>query len=108
MYKTIKRLNTDIASNKSYPGETIETKLARLMLNGESTIDTKITLMYNERGEGVPVETDIRTDRFEVAVETMDKMSRTQTAKRKAFVEELKKKNEAGKGEAGQQGDPGQ
>lgn len=67
--------------NKSVRGETIETKMQRVMQNKEPITDGA-PITYTERKDGVIPDYDIRADRMEYAVEAMDKMSRQNLAKR--------------------------
>lgn len=70
-----------IEHNESYEGERIETKIERILQNNEPIKDGA-PLIYTERKDGVKAEFDIRTDRFEVALEAMDVVSRTHRSKR--------------------------
>ena len=62
-------------------GESIETKVNRIV-NNKEPIKDGAPLIYTERKEGVRQSTNIRTDRFEVAVEAMDKVSKSYKARR--------------------------
>lgn len=64
-------------------GETIETKVRRITQNKEPIKDGA-PILYTDRSEGVRADTDIRTDRFEIAVEAMDKVTQSHLAKREA------------------------
>lgn len=79
--------------NTSVEGEPIETKIER-MLNNKEKIKDAAPLVYTERKEGIRASTNIRTDRFEVAVEAADKISKSYKARRqerqKAKVDKLK------------------
>ena len=81
MYKIPKFNKTSIEVNKSVIGETIETKVERLVNNKEN-ISGGSPLIFTERKDGVMPEYNIRTDRFEVAMDAMDKVSKTHVAKR--------------------------
>lgn len=81
MYRTNRVTNTSIKMNDSFEGETIEMKLRRITLNKEPITDAA-ELIYTERKDGVQAGYDIRTDRFEVAVEAFDKIDKTHKAKR--------------------------
>ena len=56
---------------------------------------------YSERKDGVLPETDIRTDRFDVALDAMDKASKSVRAKREAKIVPIDKKEDAKPGQAG-------
>lgn len=81
MYKNPKYETTTLEVNESYVGEAIEDKVARIMNNKEGITDGA-PLIYSERSEGIAPEFDIRTDRFEIAVEAMDKVSKSHVAAR--------------------------
>lgn len=83
--KTIEQ-RTTITVNKSYEGESIEKKMARVTETKEP-IEATSPQMYTERSQGVLPETDIRTDRWEIAREAMDKVNKATIAKRTATFE---------------------
>ena len=89
MYKVKKADKTSLKVNTSYEGESIEEKVQRIVNNKEPISDTA-PLIYQERKDGIDPSTDIRTDRFEVAVEAMDKVSASKIAKREAKLEGIK------------------
>lgn len=90
MYNKQRATKTSIKVNQSAEGETIEMKVRRIMNNNEPIKDGA-PIVYTERKDGVVAEYDIRTDRFEVAVEAMDKGARSETAKRKSRMEDRDK-----------------
>lgn len=75
MYARKKMSKKFLKVNKSYDAETIEYKIQRLVKNKEP-LDGGTALTYTERKDGVLAETNIRTDKFEIAAEAMDKYSR--------------------------------
>lgn len=81
MYKKTKPTKTTLIVNQSLEGETLEQKIRRIV-NNKEPIHDGAPLIYTERKNGVEPQYDIRTDRFEIAVEAMDKVSGTHTAKR--------------------------
>lgn len=81
MYKSIRQHKGSIKVNASYDGESIETKVERIVHQKEP-INDGAPLIYTDRKEGVKPEYDIRTDRFEIAIDAMDAVSRTDVAKR--------------------------
>lgn len=81
MKKGVKRTNTTIATNFLEQGESIEEKMRRVTQSNEP-IENVAPMLYTERKDGVLPETDIRTDRFEVAQEAMGKVEKSITAKR--------------------------
>ena len=60
-------------NNVGYEGETIETKVARIVQNKEPITDGA-PLVYTEKADGVRPEFNIRTDKWDVAQEAMDKV----------------------------------
>jgi hypothetical protein len=81
MYKQIKPRRTSLTVNTSYEGETIEAKIRRIV-NNKEPISDGAPLIYTNRKDGVLPEYDIKTDRFEIAVDAMDKVTKTNLAKR--------------------------
>ena len=86
MYKKQIAGRYDLKRNMSYIGESIEEKVNRIVNNGEPISDGA-PLIYTERKDGTRAEFDIRTDRFEIAVDAMDKVSKSIVAKREAKAE---------------------
>lgn len=77
-----------------YLAEPREVKL-RKIINGESNNmeDGVFPTIYTEKKDGVQPEFDIRTDRFEVAIDAIDKINQsaaTQIAKNKGETEAVK------------------
>lgn len=70
-----------IFQNESVEGEMLETELKRIIAEGQP-IENVSPQIYTERKDGIQPLYDIRTDRFELAVEAMDKVSATHLAKR--------------------------
>lgn len=81
MYKTPKFKQTSLNVNTTYIGETIEQKVRRITQNKEPIKDSA-PLIYTDRKDGVKPSTNIRTDRFEVAIEALDKASKVKAARR--------------------------
>jgi hypothetical protein len=81
MYKQNKYETTSLKVNQSLQGETIEQKIERIVQNNEPITDGA-PLIYTDRKDGVQAGYNIKTDRFEVAIDAMDKVSKTVTAKR--------------------------
>lgn len=78
----------------TYEAEPREVKL-RKIINGESSNmeDGVFPTIYTEKKDGVRPEYDIRTDRFEVAIDAMDKINQSaanQIAKNKGETESVK------------------
>lgn len=81
MYKVKQSNKTTLKVNNQYEGETIEQKIDRIVNNREPITDGA-PLTYTNREEGVLPAYDIRTDRFEIAVDAMDKVTKSHQAKR--------------------------
>ena len=81
MYKTPIFGQTVIRKSKVTEGETIETKVERIIQNKEPIKDGA-PLIFQERKEGVQPAYNIRTDRMEIALEAMDKNNRAKVAER--------------------------
>lgn len=80
--------------NLTYQAEPREVKL-RKIINGEANNmeDGVFPTIYTEKKDGVQPEFDMRTDRFEVAIEAMDKINQStadQIAKNKGETEAAK------------------
>lgn len=80
--------------NLTYQAEPREVKL-RKIINGEanSMEDGVFPTIYTEKKDGVKPEFDIRTDRFEVAIDAIDKINQStanQIAKNKGETEVVK------------------
>lgn len=80
--------------NLAYQAEPREVKL-RKIINGEASNmeDGVFPTIYTEKKDGVQPEFDIRTDRFEVAIDAIDKINQSaanQIAKSKGETESVK------------------
>lgn len=80
--------------NLTYQAEPREVKL-RKIINGESNDmeDGVFPTIYTEKKDGVQPEFDIRTDRFEIAIDAIDKINQSaanQIAKNKGQTEAVK------------------
>lgn len=93
MYTQNKASKTTMRVNDSYVGETIEQKIDRIV-NNKEPISDGAPLIYTDRKDGVLPATDIRTDRFELAVEAMDHVAKSKIAKREAKIVELNKEKD--------------
>ena len=74
-------------------GESIETKIERILENKEPITDGAPTI-FTEKKDGVLAAFNIRTDRWEIAAEAMDKIHKQNAAQREAkgaMKEEVKK-----------------
>lgn len=85
MYTKIKPNKTSLRVHTVYEGETIEQKINRIV-NNKEPIKDGAPIIYTERKDGVKPEYDIRTDRFEIAIDAMDAVSKTHKAKREESI----------------------
>lgn len=81
MYKTRKPQNTTLRVNNSYIGETLEQKVNRIV-NNKEPIKDGAPLIYTDRKDGVRPEYNIRTDRWELAIDAMEIVAKDKLAKR--------------------------
>ncbi len=81
MYNKKQPKKTGLLVNMSYPGETIEKKVNRIV-NNKEPIKDGAPLIYTDRKEGTQAMYDIRTDRWELAVDAMDKVTQDRLAQR--------------------------
>ena len=91
MYKYNVAKPTKLRINKSVEGETIEMKMRRIVDNKEPITDGA-PLIYGPKGE-IMAGHNIRTDRFEIAVEAMDNISKANIAKGSEVTLEAKEEN---------------
>ena len=91
MYKNKTNNRTGFKVNNSVEGETIENKIERIVTQKEPIKDGAERI-YTDKKDGVQPAYNIKTDRFELAVEGMDSIHRSALAKRdnKAQMEVVK------------------
>lgn len=95
MYKkNVKYAESGLKVNDSTQGETIEQKVERILDNKEPIKDGA-ALIYTDRKDGVQAGYNIKTDRWEIAVEAMDQVAKTKAAQRENRTKmEIVKDNE--------------
>ena len=93
MYKYRKPKKSGLTSVECVEGEPIELKIERIVSNKEPIKDGAPEI-FTERKDGVKSAYNIRTDRWEVATEAMDKVQGSIQAKRDAKAK-IPKKEEA-------------
>lgn len=80
--------------NLTYQAEPREVKLRKIISGESSSIEDGVfPTIYTEKKDGVLPEYDIRTDRFEVAIDAIDKINQStadQIAKKKGETEAIK------------------
>lgn len=83
MKKRIVKYTKDMSAVETVEGEIIEKKIQRIM-DEKSPIDDSAPIIYTERKNGINPAHDVRTDRFDLALEAME----IETKKRIAANEE--------------------
>ena len=73
--------NGRLQSVEIYEGETIEEKVARIVQTKEPITDT-MPIIYTEKKDGVLPAYNIRTDRFDLAIDAFDKIEMERIAKK--------------------------
>ena len=80
--------------NLTYQAEPREVKLRKIISGEASNMEDGVfPTIYTEKKDGVQPEFDIRTDRFEVAIDAIDKINKSaanQIAKNKGETEAVK------------------
>ena len=92
-YKYKKFVKSQLKRVETFEGESIEEKVERVTLNNEPISDGA-PLIYKGRKEGISAGANIKTDRFEIAIDAMDKVSKSKVAKRESFEIEKSSKDE--------------
>ena len=80
MYKKPIYRKTTIKGNSRIEGETIEQKVERIM-EEKSPIKDGAPEIFTDRKDGVKAAYNIRTDKWEIATEAMDKIHSNEAAK---------------------------
>lgn len=86
-YAKVKNNNGRLKSIEIYEGESIETKCARILQNKEPITDTA-PIIYTAKEDGVLPAYNIRTDRFDIAMDAYDKITRSSAKKEQAVKPE--------------------
>lgn len=100
MKKTYRKTKVIMVSSPCYEGEPIEKKVRRIVENKEPISDGA-PIVYTEKKDGVLPQYDIRTDKWAIALDAMDKVQGARIAKSKEY---LKKAEEKAGEEAARQG----
>lgn len=91
MYKIRKYSETLMIVTGGTDGETIESKVQRLVQDKEPIKDGA-PLIFTERSQGVNAAYNIRTDRFEIAVDAMSRLLASKQAKRDELIKKAEDK----------------
>lgn len=98
MKTKIKTRKTQLLINESVEGESIEYQMERILNNGDLDIVEQKEIKYTNPDDGVIAITDIRADKFELAIEQNEKILESERGRleerRKKREEEIKKKSE--------------
>lgn len=92
MFKYKINQTTSINTNTSLEGETIENKIKRITQNNEPISDGA-PIIYQERKAGVEPQYDIRTDRYEIALDAMSVVHKTKLSQREERQKQRDDKN---------------
>lgn len=85
MYTKSHPTKSTINQNNSLTGETIEAKMRRIV-NNKEPINDGAPIIYTERKHGVMPDYDIRTDKWEHAIDGTDKITKSRLAKREKGI----------------------
>lgn len=92
-FRKIKTDKNNITTTEGFSGESLEEKVYKAV-NSKAPIEAVAPMVYTERKDGVLPETNIRTDRFEIAQEAMTNIAngvRERRAKKMLEKYEVKK-----------------
>ena len=91
---------SQLKSNEVYEGETIETKVSRIV-NEKAPIEDGAPIIFTDRSDGILPAYDIRTDRWDLAINAMDAVNKAKIAKREEFMKGQAGENVPNKTEGG-------
>lgn len=74
MYKVREKIETKLNVNNSSVGELIEQKVQRITENNEP-INDGVEMIYTERKDGVLPQYNMRTDKWDIALDAMTKIA---------------------------------
>lgn len=80
-YKFKKAQQTTLRVNEAYQGETIEATMRRIWKSGEPIEANAGNSVFYDESEGVPFQVNVRTDRFDKALEMQTQAKKEVTAK---------------------------
>ncbi len=95
MYRSKFKQSSNYKTNTGVEAVPLERKIERMVQNGEplESNSQNVEMIYTDRKDGVLAGLDIRTDRFELAVEASTKVAKGKQAKRQNLA---KKEPKAG------------
>lgn len=90
-FKYIKQTDKSFKTTEGFEGQSIEEKVFSAV-NSNAPIEAVAPMVYTERKDGVLPETNIRTDRFEIAQEAMTNIANgTRENRAKKMLEKIDK-----------------
>lgn len=89
-YRPQQAVKTTLRVNTASEGEEMHRKVQRMINNREPIGEDGAPLIFTQRADGVKPEYNIRTDRFDIAVEAMDAVHGDTLAKRQGKAKETK------------------
>lgn len=95
MYKNFKFSKSKLTGVQTYPADTIEERVKKILSANEPITDGA-PIIYTERKDGVQAGYNIRTDRFEIAVDAMDAVAKSHKARREERAKVVEMKRETG------------
>lgn len=93
MIKRVYIKDSELEISELSEGENIEMSIKRAIENGES-IGEQVPRIYTEKKDGVMAGYDIRTDRWEIALQGTDIMQKTRAAKRLELIKSREESSE--------------
>lgn len=93
------RRGTLLKVNNSLEGETIEMRVEKIISNKEPISDSA-EIIYTDRKDGVLPDYDIRSDKWDYAIDAMDKVNKARISKREEYYK--KREDEKTKGQPAQ------
>lgn len=91
MKKNIRKQKGTFGFIQGYEGESIELKVKRVVENNEPITDGA-PIVYTEKKDGVLPQYDIRTDKWSIALDAMDKVQSQRIAKSKDYLKAAEEK----------------
>ena len=95
MKKRIVKHTKDISAVDTVEGEIIEKKIQRIM-DEKTPIDDSAPIIYTEKKNGINPAHDVRTDRFELALEAMEIETKNRIATNEENFKDVPDKLEGG------------
>ncbi|AXH77590.1 MAG: hypothetical protein [Microviridae sp.] len=83
IYNNKKRAGGSLKGRSTYEGERLEIKISRMLEDNEPITEISERI-YGSREEGVIPSTNIRSDRWDAAVDAMDAANQSKIARREA------------------------